>query len=97
MVKIHFEDSMHFLWQYLYNIPTVDSIDEKPLSQCTRSSTAFLVIPYHLYYQIAAIAQEVSLLALVLSQATILDQANQLEQEEMLDPSICVHARSYHV
>jgi hypothetical protein len=37
-----------------------------------------------LYYQLAAIAQEVSLFIPVLSQAIVLDQANQLEQEEMI-------------
>jgi hypothetical protein len=48
-----------------------------------------------LYYQLPAIAQEVSLLALVLSQAIVLDQANQFEQEGMLDPSICVHEQTF--
>jgi hypothetical protein len=57
----------------------------------------FSVISCHLYYQLAAITQQVSLFAPFLSQAIVLDQANQPEQEAMLDPSICVREQSSHL
>jgi hypothetical protein len=45
----------------------------------------------------AALAQIVYLLVPVLLQAIVLDQADQFEQEEMLDPSICVHEQFCHL
>jgi hypothetical protein len=41
--------------------------------------------------------QQVSLPVPVMSQAIILDQVNQFEQEEMLDLSIYVHEQSFHL